>query len=164
MQAKVQQSAQPSAPKPKVFLGSDHGGFDLKNSAKKWLEQWGYEVEDLGAHSHDPVDDYPQYAFEVAEAVAAAPNQAVGLLFCRSGGGMAVAANKVPGAIAIEINSVTAAEHAKLHNNANIASLSADWLSEDQAKVIVKTFLVTAFSGDDRHTRRLAQIAQYEQH
>lgn len=150
--------------KPKIFVGADHGGFALKEQAKLWLEEWGYAVEDLGAFALDPADDYPQPALAVAEQVAGGQEGAqLGLLFCRSGGGMVIAANKVNGIRAVELASVEAAEHAKVHNNANVGSLAADWLSQEQAKAIIKTFVETEFSGAERHVRRLAQIAGYEQ-
>ena len=145
-----------------IYLGADHGGFELKEEAKQWLADWGYQAEDLGAYSHNPQDDYPPVALAVAQEVAAEPQQSVGLLFCRSGGGMVVAANKVAGIRAVSLDSVEAAMHAKTDNGANVGSLAADWLSREQAKVIIKAFLETEFSGAERHVRRLAQIAEFE--
>ncbi len=160
---------------PVVYLGADHGGYELKEKAKFWLKEWGYETQDVGALALDPQDDYPQFAFDVAQKVvemervgsglaSGSGNQplALGLLFCRSSGGMTIAANKTLGARAVSLESVESAKHARSDNQANIGSLAADWLSEDQAKEIIKVFLTTAFSGESRHQRRLAQITTYE--
>lgn len=164
----------PAAYKPTIILGADHGGFTLKEKAKTWLENWGYNYEDVGALTLDPEDDYTRYAFAVAEKVAAAgsefqaggmqPPPAIGLLFCRSGGGMAIAANKIMGIRAVELPTTEAARHARTDNDANVGSLAGDWLSDNQAETIIKTFLTTPFSGAERHGRRLAQIRDYEQH
>lgn len=145
----------------KIYLGADHGGYELKEKAKSWLHDWGYQYEDLGAHRFDPADDYPHYAFAVAEKVAQEP-EAVGVLLCRSGGGVTIAANKVKGVRAVPVNSEQEAIHAREHNNANVISLSGDWLGDEQAQVILKRYLVTSFTAEERHQRRLAQIAQYE--
>lgn len=152
--------------KPIIVVGADHGGFELKNQAIEWLEEWGYQVKDLGASSHQPEDDYPQFAFIVAEEVMEMRENdrpALGVLFCRSGGGMVIAANKVTGVRAVSLESVEAAQHAKIDNDANVVSLAADWLSQKQAKEILKTYIQTPFSGEERHQRRIAQITQYEE-
>lgn len=143
-----------------VYLGADHGGYQLKEMIKTWLREWGYNFDDCGALSEVPGDDYPQYAFAVAQKVASDVHS-VGILCCRSGGGMVVAANKVRGARAIGVTDERSARHAREHDNANIISLAGDWLSVSQAQTAVKAFLVAQFLGE-RHERRVAQIATYE--
>ncbi|HEX7018345.1 MAG TPA: RpiB/LacA/LacB family sugar-phosphate isomerase [Patescibacteria group bacterium] len=145
----------------KIFLGADHGGYELKEKVKTWLTEWGYEYEDLGAHHLDPADDYPEFSFKVAEKVAQ-NSDSLGLLLCRSGGGVTIAANKVKGIRAVPVASEKEAEHARAHNNANVVSLAGDWLTDDDAQQIVKTFLDTPYTHEERHQRRLDQISKYE--
>lgn len=146
-----------------IYLGADHGGFPLKEQAKTWLKEWDYQFQDLGAHELDPQDDYPDFTFPVAEQVAKEADQgSLGVLLCRSSGGVTIAANKVLGARAVSAFSPEEASHAKEHNNANILALAGDFLSDDQAKEILKIFLETPFSGAERHVRRLGKIADYE--
>ena len=114
----------------KIFLGADHGGFQFKEVLKNWLQDCGHEVIDCGADELDPTDDYPIIAEIVSRAVVAAEqeNQSpVGILICRSGGGMVIAANKIAGIRAVEVFNENSARHAKEHNNANVISLAADW-------------------------------------
>lgn len=145
----------------KIYLGADHGGFELKEKIKQWLTHWHYQYEDLGNTVFDKDDDYPQFAFKVAEKVAKEP-QALGILLCRSAAGMVIAANKVKGARAVAVFDLKSAIHSKEHNNANILGLSGDWLSEDQASQILKAWLKTPFSQDERHQRRIRQIDNYK--
>ena len=156
-----------------IYLGSDHGGFDLKEKIKKWLSQWGYTWADLGNSIYDQDDDYPQFAIEVAQKVASDERsglryplewkqRAKGILLCRSAAGMMIAANKVKDARATTAFDTRSAKHSRLHNDANILALSGDWLEEHQAKNILKTWLETEFSGEERHLRRLRQIEEYE--
>ncbi len=142
-----------------VFLGADHGGFALKENLKTWLADQGIEVEDMGAAILDPEDDYPVYAKQVAKKVLENPEYR-GLLFCRSGGGMTIAANRVKGVRAVEIFDEKSARHAREHNDANIATISADWLTEDQARAAITVFLQTPFSKAPRHIRRIAQLEE----
>lgn len=144
-----------------IYLGADHGGFPLKEKVKTWLTQWRYAFEDKGAVSLNPDDDYPDFAFAVADAVAK-NEQDRGILICRSSGGMVIAANKVCGVRAVAVFDEKGAKMAREHNNANILGLSGDWLDEEKAKAIVKTFITTQFSQDARHQRRLDKIAVRE--
>ena len=142
-------------------MGADHGGFALKERVKEWLTEWGYAWEDLGNTEHREDDDYPQFAFAVGENVGR-QEDARGILGCRSAGGMVIAANKAKGARAVNVHDVKSAVHARENNNANIAVLSGDWLEEEEAKKILKTFLKTEFTGEERHKRRIKQIEEYE--
>jgi len=130
-----------------IYLGSDHGGFDLKEKIKKWLTQWGYTFEDLGNNIYDQEDDYPEFAFTVARKVSGDEEKGLryplewkqrskGILLCRSAAGMLIAANKIKGARATTAFDTRSARHSRLHNDANILALSGDWLEDYQAKKI----------------------------
>lgn len=156
------------ASKITIYLGADHGGFALKEQLKRWLLEWGYQVEDIGAHQFDEADDYPVFAFKVAEGVArsevqaAGDQQALGVLCCRSGGGMAVAANKVAGIRAIPVYSPKQAAHAVNDDHANVITLAGDWMSLEEAQATLKAFLDTTPSQEERHKRRVRAITAYE--
>lgn len=141
-----------------IYIGADHGGFELKKKIKEWLTVQGHFVEDIGAVELDPQDDYPQYAFAVARGVL--HNGGVGILVCRSGGGMTIAANRVPGIRAVDCMTVESAVHARTNNNANVLSLSGDWVDETLAIEIVHAFLTTQFLNEERHVRRISQLDQ----
>lgn len=147
----------------KVYLGADHGGYEIKEHLKKWLEEKDYEVEDCGAFRLDPEDDYPDFVFPVSEKVAQAnDDQTRGILICRSGAGVVMGANKVKGvraAVALDAKSV---KHARLDNNINVIGIGADWLNEDQIKEAVSIFLTTPTSTESRHMRRIQKIMDYE--
>lgn len=145
----------------KIYLATDHGGYELKEILKKWLVDEGYQVEDMGAHSLDPNDDYPDFIIPLAQKVAGAKD-ALGIISGRSGNGEAIAANKVKGIRAAVCLNEEMARKAKEHNNANIISLGADYMSVEEAKNIVKTFLDTPFSNEERHIRRLKKIEELE--
>ncbi|HQM16066.1 MAG TPA: RpiB/LacA/LacB family sugar-phosphate isomerase [Candidatus Woesebacteria bacterium] len=149
-----------------IYLGADHGGFHHKESIKSWLKLYKIEVIDCGASAYDPDDDYPVFALKVANEVAdqttGTQDRALGLLFCRSGGGMAIIANKVKGIRAVEVRDVLAAEHARSHNHANVLAFSADWLEVEEIKNIILKAFNTDWSNDERHLRRLELIRQVE--
>lgn len=145
-----------------IYLGTDHGGYKLKEEIKNWLTTNNYQVEDLGAHALDPNDDYPDFIIPVAQKVAADP-QSLGIVIGRSGNGEAIAANKVKGIRAALCLNEEMAKKAKEHNNANILSLGADYIQHDQVKRIIKTFLETPFSNEERHVRRIEKIKNLEQ-
>lgn len=140
-----------------IYLGADHGGFALKEFLKAKLQQAGLAVEDCGALMLDPEDDYPYYARAVAQKVVES-SDAVGILCCRSGAGMVIAANRVAKARAVEGWSVESAKRTRQHNNANILALAGDWMSDEEAWAIVQTFLHEPFSAEERHARRVAQL------
>lgn len=154
-----------------IYIGSDHAGYEVKEKLKKYLSELGlgYEVKDLGAFKHDPDDDYPDFVRPVAEAVAENPGS-FGIVLGKSGQGEAMCANRVPGAragvfyseaIVADGKDEEPYEMIKLlreHNDANILSLSARFLSEDQIKFATELFLKTPFSGQERHIRRIKKI------
>ena len=144
----------------KVYLGADHGGFPLKEKVKAWLTAWKVTFEDKGAYTLDPEDDYPQFAFAVAEVIGPKDR---GIIVCRSAAGLVIAANKVPGVRAVAVFDERGAINARTHNDANVLGLSADWTDEKTTEKIIKAFLKTEFSKEARHKRRLGQIEDYEQ-
>ena len=163
-----------------IYLAADHAGFNLKNALLEHLRTLGHSVTDLGAHKLNRDDDYPDYALTLAHKVAGDEGSR-GILVCGTGEGEAMAANRVGGVRASVFYGPRRAtealniegEHSKdgfdivrlarKHNNANILSLGADYINSDQAKEIVKAFLDTSFSADERHIRRLGKIAAYEE-
>lgn len=148
-----------------VVLGADHGGFPFVQPLLQYLRQQGVEVISVGAESLEPGDDYPQFAFEVGSTVARLRSQGVvayGALLCRSGAGMTIAANKVAGVRAVTATTTEQVRHARQHNDANVVSLSAEWLSESEIHELVGVFITTSFSSEERHQRRVAQITAYE--
>ena len=139
-----------------IALGADHAGVDLKDALKRSLEERGLTVHDVGTHGASSVD-YPDYAAQVADAVAHGRADR-GILVCGSGVGMAIAANKVPGIRASVITDVEAAGLAREHNDLNVLTLGARRTSAGEAARIVGAFLDTPFAGG-RHTARVEKIA-----
>lgn len=142
-----------------IAIGSDHGGYELKEELKKVLEEKGLEYKDCGAYSTDRVD-YPIIAKEVSKAVQAKECEK-GILICRSGYGMAMVANKFKGVRSAPCFCTRAAEFSRLHNNTNVLSLGADYVTVDEAKEILKTWLNTEFEGG-RHQERLDLVSEIE--
>jgi len=144
-----------------IYLATDHGGYELKELLKSFLKEEGFEVQDLGAYSLDPNDDYPDFIIPLARKVVQEPGS-LGIISGRSGNGEAIAANKIKGIRAAVCTNEEMARKAKEHNDANILSLGADYMSIDQAKNVVKAFLDTPFSNDERHMRRVEKIKKIE--
>ena len=142
-----------------IYLGADHRGFGLKEKLKDLLTGLGYKFEDLGAFEYDKDDDYPDFAKAVAKKVAASPENR-GILICGSGIGIAISANKIKGIRAGTILKPKQAEAAVNDEDLNILALAADFLNEGEVREIVKTFLETKFSGEERHKRRVNKIDQ----
>lgn len=154
-----------------LYIASDHAGFELKEKLKSYLKELGYEIEDLGAFSYDEQDDYPDFILPVAKAVAADHENNRGIILGGSGQGEAMAANRIKGVRAAvfygeprleaKLPSGSLASIIRLsreHNNANILSVGARFISEDEAKKAVKSWLETEFSGEERHVRRINKI------
>jgi len=144
-----------------VHIGGDHAAWELKNALVAALQADGHEVVDHGAHSYDAQDDYPVFCIPAAEAVAADP-ASLGVVLGGSGNGEQIAANKVKGIRAALVYDACTAELARLHNNANIISLGGRKHTEAEAIELVRLFLATDYSGEERHTRRIEQLAAYE--
>lgn len=141
-----------------IGIGSDHGGFALKETIKKHLEDRGLEYKDYGTYSNASCD-YPVYGRAVAEAVAAGDCDK-GILICGTGIGISIAANKVPGIRAALCSDCFSAQATREHNDANILALGARVLGEGLALKIVDTFLDTPFSNDERHIHRISMIEE----
>ena len=145
----------------KWFAGCDHAGLPLKRYLVETLRTRGDEVVDLGTHDEASVD-YPHYGAEVGERVAAEPGT-LGLVVCGSGIGISIAANKVPGVRCALVHDAFTAQMARLHNDANIVSIGARQHTLGEAARLVELFLETDFSAEERHVRRLAMVAAYEE-
>jgi ribose 5-phosphate isomerase B len=146
----------------RVYVGSDHAGFDLKSRLLQHLVELGHEPVDCGALSFDPNDDYPAPCITAAARTVADPGT-LGIVIGGSGNGEQIAANKVRGVRAALVWSDETARLARAHNDANIASLGARNYPETDAVRFVEIFLATPFSQEERHARRIAQLAEYEQ-
>jgi ribose 5-phosphate isomerase B len=143
----------------KVVLASDHRGYQLKNSLKKFLEERKIEFLDVGTFSADSVD-YPDFAMLAAEKVSHEDYDR-GILICGSGIGMCVVANKFPGIRAAVCHDVSAAEMSRKHNDSNMLGLGADVINEELARKILHVWLETKFEGG-RHLRRIQKISEIE--
>ena len=143
-----------------VALGADHAGWELKEALKAWLIDQGHQVLDFGTHSPDAVD-YPDYAAQVAEAVAVRKVDH-GVLICGTGLGMAITANKVPGVRAAVCSDTFTARVSREHNDVNVLCLGARLTGQDLAREILEIWLDSTFAGD-RHARRVGKITALEQ-
>jgi ribose 5-phosphate isomerase B len=159
----------------KVFIASDHAGFALKQTLIPYIQSLNHEVEDLGANSFEPDDDYPLLIMPCAEAVVQSQGAALGIIIGSSGQGEAMVANRVPtiraavfygegkGTETVDVqgapaqNGLDIVRMARMHNCANILSLGARFINEDLAKKAVEVFLSTPFSTEERHQRRIAE-------
>jgi len=140
----------------KIYLGSDHGGYKLKQTVIEYLEEKEFTVEDLGCNSEDSCD-YPEFGKLVAENVVKDAGS-LGIVICGSGVGISIAANRVPGARAVLANSTELAALGRQHNGANVLSLGARTQFMDDPIDIVETFLKTEVDESDRHERRRTQL------
>jgi ribose 5-phosphate isomerase B len=145
--------------KPRMVVGSDHAGFRAKEIIKKYLQDAGYTVDDMGTHSEESVD-YPDFAKAVGERVAAG-NGALGVLVCGTGIGVSIAANKVEGIRAALAHDSLTARRAREHNDANVIALGGKVVGEDEAIAIVQEFLSAEFAGG-RHQRRIDKITEMD--
>jgi ribose 5-phosphate isomerase B len=154
----------------KIFIGTDHAGFETKEKLRVYLTDMGHEVVDKGAFTFDKDDDYPDFITPVAEGVAKNEGS-FGIVLGASGQGEAMCANRVHGARAALYYGPTSVNQTdmsgnvldmiastRMHNNANILSLGMRFLSLEEAKSVIKTFLETPFSGDERHARRINKL------
>ncbi len=159
----------------KIFLACDHAGFRLKSAFLEHLPLLGHEVEDMGAHELNPDDDYPDFVTPLAHAVAANEGS-MGIICAGSGQGEAMCANRVPGVraavfygempvtVALDVEGAHSEDGydtvrlSRKHNNANVLSIGARFVSPDTADEAVRIFLTTKFSTDPRHARRIAKF------
>jgi ribose 5-phosphate isomerase B len=152
-----------------IYFATDHAGFALKETLVPYVrDELGYEVEDCGAHTHDPEDDYPDFIAIAARKVSEDPEHSMAIILGGSGQGEAIVANRFPHVRAVVFNGQYAPKDgrevpheiltAREHNDANILSLGARFLNEEESKEAVHTFLATPFSGDARPVRRIQKI------
>lgn len=152
-----------------IYLAADHAGFELKKKLKPYLQEFGYEVKDCGAFSYDENDDYPDFVALAAQAVSEDTDNSCAIILGGSGQGEAMVANRFRGvraAVYYGPASATASVgkgneiiiFSREHNDANVLSLGARFLTEEEAKAAVKLWLDTPFTGEERHLRRLKKI------
>lgn len=148
--------------KQKIFLGSDHAGYELKEEIKKYLLKQGYEVGDKGAFKLDGKDDYPDFIIPVAKEIARNPSSK-GIIFGGSGQGESIAANRIKGVRAALYygNKLEIVELSRAHNDSNILSLGARFLTKKEALEAVKLWLKTEFSSEERHARRIKKLDKH---
>lgn len=153
----------------KIYFAGDHAGFEMKGKLMKFVRSFGHEAEDLGPFSYDANDDYPDFVIPLAKKVAeATPSvgelQTLGVAIGGSGQGEAMCANRVRAVRAAVYygGNLEVVKKAREHNNANILSLGARFVNEEEAKAAVKLWLETPFSEEGRHVRRLKKIEQWK--
>lgn len=148
----------------KVYFASDHAGFEMKNQLIQYVNELGFETEDCGAYEMNPDDDYPEFVKKAAQAVSEATDGSRGIVLGGSGQGEAMCANKFPNVRAVEYyapsrGAVNIIEDSRSHNDSNVLSLGARFLSLEEAKEAVKLWLETPFSEEERHKRRINLIS-----
>ncbi|HEY4516204.1 MAG TPA: RpiB/LacA/LacB family sugar-phosphate isomerase [Candidatus Paceibacterota bacterium] len=150
----------------KIYFASDHAGFNLKNKLISMVKDLGYNTEDLGPSFYDPNDDYPIYIARAAEIVSHDPKNSRAIILGASGEGEDMVADKFPAVRSAEFygGPLDIVRLSREHNDANVLSLGANFISEEEAKEAVKIWLETPFSKEERHIRRLGQIEELEKH
>lgn len=149
----------------RIHIATDHAGLDFSTRLREHLRAAGHDVVDHGPVQYDALDDYPSFCIRAAQAVVAdqaAGVEALGVVFGGSGNGEQIAANKVAGIRAALVWNASTAELAREHNDANVISIGARQHSFDEVTSLIDTFIATPFSNDERHVRRIGQIADFE--
>ncbi|MFF1632884.1 ribose-5-phosphate isomerase [Leifsonia sp. NPDC058248] len=149
----------------RIHIATDHAGLDFSTHLQEHLAAAGHEVVDHGPSSYDPLDDYPAFCINAAKAVIAdqqAGVEALGVVFGGSGNGEAIAANKVTGARAALVWNHSTAVLARQHNDANVISIGARQHTVEEATGFIDAFIAEPFSLEERHVRRIAQLAEFE--
>ncbi len=149
----------------RIHIATDHAGLDFSRQLQEHVRNSGHEVIDHGPQEYDALDDYPSFCINAAIGVVAdqeAGVDALGVVFGGSGNGEQMAANKVRGARAALVWSVATAELAREHNDANLISIGARQHTVEEAILFIDTFIDTPFSGEERHSRRIAQLREFE--
>ena len=148
----------------KIVLATDHAGFDLKNKIKDYLISEKFDVEDVGAFTLVKDDDYPKYMIQAAVRVLKDHENTKAIIFGKSGQGEAIVSNRFPGirAVVYYSKNTEILRLSRQHNDANILSIGADFINEEDAKEAVKIWLSTEFTNDERHIRRIEQMDNIE--
>ncbi len=145
----------------KIAIGADHGGYPLNERVIRELDAAGHQIVDFGTHVGSRPDDYPDYALKVGRAIQA--NEAeIGIIVCGSGVGASVAANKLVGIRAALCGDTYSAHQSREHDDCNVLCLGARVTGEELALEIVRAFVAARFTGEERHLRRLAKVAEIE--
>ncbi len=149
----------------RIHIATDHAGLDFSRTLQQHLADAGHEVIDHGPQSYEPLDDYPSFCINAARAVVRDQRsgvEALGVVFGGSGNGEQIAANKVEGVRAALVWNSSTAELAREHNDANVISIGARQHTVEEAIAFIDLFIATPFTGEERHARRIAQLAEYE--
>lgn len=149
----------------RIHIATDHAGLEFSRTLQTHLRDAGHEVVDHGPQDYDPLDDYPAFCIDAAQAVAndwAAGEGSFGIVFGGSGNGEQIAANKVPGVRAALVWNDETAKLAREHNNANVISIGARQHEVAEAIRFIDLFLAEPFPGEQRHVRRIEQLREYE--
>ena len=149
----------------RIHIATDHAGLEFSQTLQAHLRDAGHEVIDHGPQQFDALDDYPAFCINAALAVArdeSAGVESLGVVFGGSGNGEQMAANKVSGIRAALVWNMATAQLAREHNNANVISIGARQHTIDEAVSFIDAFIAEPFPGDERHVRRIAQLAEYE--
>lgn len=149
----------------RIHIATDHAGLDFSKHLIEHLTAAGHDVIDHGPSTYDPLDDYPAFCINAAHAVVADQArglESLGVVFGGSGNGEQIAANKVTGARAALVWNISTAQLARGHNDANVISVGARQHTVEEATSFIDAFIAEPFSGDERHVRRIAQLAEYE--
>lgn len=144
-----------------IYIGADHRGFELKSQIKNWMENAGHRVEDLGAHEKTLRDDYTDYATPVARKVTEEAGSR-GIVICGSGAGVDITANKIKGIRSVLGFNVEQVKAARNDDNVNILALASDFTLFEDAKILIETFISTAYDPTDNHARRIEKIKSLE--
>lgn len=149
----------------RIHVATDHAGLEFSSRLQQHLTELGHEVIDHGPVEYDALDDYPSFCIRAAQAVVAdqaAGTEALGVVFGGSGNGEQIAANKVEGIRAALVWNLSTAELAREHNDANVIAIGARQHTFEEAASFIEAFVATPFPGDERHARRIGQIAAFE--
>lgn len=143
----------------KIYIGTDHAGFEIKEALVPFLKKLGHDVVDLGAHSHEPLDDYPDFIHPVAVAVAE-EHGSRGVILGGTGQGEAMCANRTKGIRAAVYygGPFDVVVLSREHNDSNILSLGARFIDTDEAQEVTRVWLGAAFTGEERHARRIKKL------
>ena len=141
-----------------IFIGTDHGGFELKNKLIEYIQNKNIKVVDMGNYQYDPVDDYPDYGKKVAEAVLQKPEESLGIVICKSGVGVCIATNRYKGirsALGFDADQV---KHALENDHINVLSLAAEFVDFDAATKLIDAFLSSSPKTEEKYIRRIQKL------
>ncbi len=144
-----------------IAIGADHAGLPMKEEVSSWLASWGHRITDLGAHTFDAQDDYPDFASLVARAVAEGAVER-GVIVCGSGVGASIAANKVAGVLAAMCHDTYSAHQGVEHDDMNVLCMGGRVIGPEVAREVLAAFIGASFTGEERHVRRLNKVKAIE--